>query len=100
MRAEVAVTRAHTPLPSAQNINLSGTRSPRLDDREEDHQRQWAREEQQMMIQEQDRTMDTISGTLNTLVQQAGLMGREIIEHNECVLIVMCLFFELFSLTY
>jgi syntaxin 6 len=50
----------------------------------EDHQRQWAREEQMMMIQEQDRTMDSISGTLNTLAQQAGLMGREILEHNEC----------------
>lgn len=35
------------------------------------------------MIQEQDRTMDSISGTLSTLVQQAGLMGQEIGQHNE-----------------
>lgn len=74
---------------------MSGARSPRpeaySDSRRpaedgDDHQEQWAREEQQMMMQEQDRTMDTISGTLNTLAQQAGLMGREIVEHNECVL--------------
>ncbi|PFH49890.1 hypothetical protein AMATHDRAFT_86167 [Amanita thiersii Skay4041] len=51
--------------------------------REEDDQAAWAMEEQQMMIREQDRTMDHIAGTLNTLAQQAGLMGHEIIEHNE-----------------
>ena len=37
----------------------------------------------QLMIAEQDRTMDSISGTLTTLAQQAGLMGREIGQHNE-----------------
>ena len=37
----------------------------------------------QMLMQEQDRTLETISGTLNTLHQQAGLMGQEISEHNE-----------------
>lgn len=98
MRAEVeGASRPHTPLPPTSNPNISGTRSPRPeaytdtraraapDDDDEDHQRQWAREEQQMMIQEQDRTIDTISGTLSTLAQQAGLMGQEIGEHNECV---------------
>lgn len=30
--------------------------------------------------------MDSISGTLNTLAQQASLMGQEIGEHNEYVL--------------
>jgi len=35
------------------------------------------------MIREQDRTMDSISGTLTTLVRQAGLMGQEIGQHNE-----------------
>lgn len=94
MRAEVegrsAHSRPHTPLPMTP---LSGARSPRPEpysdtrpksnDEEEDHQGQWAREEQQMMIHEQDRTMDTISGTLSTLAQQAGLMGQEIVEHNE-----------------
>jgi hypothetical protein len=39
-----------------------------------------------MMIREQDNTMDSIAGTLNTLAQQASLMGQEIGQHNECVL--------------
>jgi len=37
----------------------------------------------QMMIREQDQAIDSIAGTLSTLAQQAGLMGREIGEHNE-----------------
>jgi syntaxin 6 len=37
----------------------------------------------QMMVREQDRTMDSIAGTLSTLAHQAGLMGREISEHVE-----------------
>lgn len=37
----------------------------------------------QMIMREQDRTLDTISGTLSTLADQASLMGREINEHNE-----------------
>ena len=41
-----------------------------------------------MMIKEQDRAIDSIAGTLSTLAQQAGLMGREIGEHNEFVLTV------------
>ncbi|KIM22145.1 hypothetical protein M408DRAFT_333049 [Serendipita vermifera MAFF 305830] len=49
----------------------------------EDEQAEWARQEQQMLIQEQDRTLETISGTLNTLHAQAGLMGQELGEHNE-----------------
>jgi hypothetical protein len=36
-----------------------------------------------MIMQQQDHTIDNISGTLHTLAEQAGLMGREIIEHNE-----------------
>lgn len=50
---------------------------------QEDDQSEWARQEQQMLMQEQDRTLETISGTLNTLHLQAGLMGQEISEHNE-----------------
>lgn len=38
-----------------------------------------------MMIREQDQAIDSIAGTLSTLAQQAGLMGREINEHNEFV---------------
>ncbi|KAF8637935.1 hypothetical protein AX17_002556 [Amanita inopinata Kibby_2008] len=49
----------------------------------EDHQAAWAAQEQQMMIHEQDKTMDHIAGALSTLAQQAGLMGQEISEHNE-----------------
>ena len=68
---------------------------------DEDAQSEWARVEQQvclppfslyftnpgpqMMIREQDRAIDSIAGTLSTLAQQAGLMGREIGEHNESV---------------
>jgi hypothetical protein len=67
----------------------------------EDHQAEWARQEQQvrpfpdfrdamltfvrqMMIQQQDQTISSIAGTLSTIAQQAGLMGSEISEHNEC----------------
>ncbi|TFY70797.1 hypothetical protein EVG20_g2211 [Dentipellis fragilis] len=67
---------AGTPKPP-----LSPAASPRPD--EDDHQAHWARQEQQMMIQQQDQTISSISGTLSTLAQQAGLMGREIGEHNE-----------------
>lgn len=35
------------------------------------------------MMRQQDETMDSISGTLNILTQQASLMGQEIEEHNE-----------------
>lgn len=48
-----------------------------------DDQAKWAHEEQQLLLQEQDRAMDSISGTLSTLTQQAGLMGHEIGEHVE-----------------
>ena len=37
-----------------------------------------------MMIQQQDQTINSIAGTLSTIAQQAGLMGSEISEHNEC----------------
>jgi len=39
----------------------------------------------QMMMREQDHAMDSIAGTLNTIAQQANLMGQEISEHNEYV---------------
>lgn len=41
------------------------------------------------MIREQDRTIDSIAGTLSTLAQQAGLMGQEIVEHNEYFFVCM-----------
>ena len=34
-------------------------------------------------MEEQDRTLGSITGTLSTLTEQAGLMGREIGEHME-----------------
>ncbi|KAF9010149.1 hypothetical protein BDQ17DRAFT_1421410 [Cyathus striatus] len=52
--------------PRGQRSNVS---SP-FQDRPDDDQSAWAREEQQMMIRDQDRTMDSIAGTLNTLSQQ------------------------------
>ncbi|KAG8944711.1 hypothetical protein FRC04_001610 [Tulasnella sp. 424] len=36
-----------------------------------------------MMMEHQDSMLNTIGGTLSTLVEQAGLMGREIGEHND-----------------
>ncbi|KAK1232530.1 hypothetical protein PQX77_004338 [Marasmius sp. AFHP31] len=81
MRAEVAGTQ---PPPQIQNLPQSGRNTPTLQTpREDDHQGAWAREEQQMMMREQDRTIESIAGTLSTLAQQAGLMGQEIGEHNE-----------------
>ncbi|KAI5887300.1 uncharacterized protein SCHCODRAFT_01134848 [Schizophyllum commune H4-8] len=71
-----------SPSPSRPQSRLyTGTSSPTRED--EDDQTAWAREEQQMIIRQQDQTMDTISGTLTTLAQQAGLMGHEINEHVE-----------------
>ncbi|KAF8137206.1 t-SNARE [Boletus edulis] len=89
MRAEVEDTTTHLRSPFPQSPTAAGSQSgvsttsnsPRNDDRDEDEQ--WAREERQLMIQEQDRTMVSISGTLTTLAQQAGLMGQEIGQHNE-----------------
>ncbi|KAI3604298.1 snare domain protein [Moniliophthora roreri] len=76
MRAEVS----DSPLPPTPRPIASRSPAP---PEEDDHQGAWAREEQQMMIREQDRTIDSISNTLTTLAQQAGLMGQEIGEHNE-----------------
>ncbi|EJC99292.1 uncharacterized protein FOMMEDRAFT_148802 [Fomitiporia mediterranea MF3/22] len=52
-------------------------------DNEEDDQAAWSRMEQQMIMQEQDKTIDSITGTVVTLTEQAGLMGTELREHNE-----------------
>jgi len=49
----------------------------------EDDQSEWSKMEQQMIMQEQDKALDAISGTLSTLQEQAGLMGTEIGEHIE-----------------
>ncbi|KII87576.1 hypothetical protein PLICRDRAFT_141427 [Plicaturopsis crispa FD-325 SS-3] len=91
MRAEVTSTSPATIHASSSHSppnypNSPGARSPMLGTRSPppgDDQTEWAREEQQLMVREQDRTIDTIAGTLNTLAQQAGLMGQEIGEHNE-----------------
>lgn len=48
-----------------------------------DDQSACAREEQQMTIREQDRTIDSIAATLSNLAHQAGLIGQEIVEHTE-----------------
>ncbi|KAF8524352.1 t-SNARE [Hysterangium stoloniferum] len=46
-------------------------------------QDEWSREEQQMLVERQDHTLTSISSTLTTLAEQAGLMGQEVVEHNE-----------------
>ena len=38
-----------------------------------------------MMIHQQDETLTSISGTLTTLAEQAGLIGQETVEQNEYV---------------
>lgn len=90
-------------LPAASSRVTSRATSPAPGD----DQAEWARQEQQvrvfssvllsapntnqrygpcqMIIRQQDQTLDTIGGTLTTLAEQAGLMGREIMEHNEYV---------------
>ncbi|KAI0049777.1 hypothetical protein FA95DRAFT_1581542 [Auriscalpium vulgare] len=70
-RFESPSSRARSPLPVS---------SPPP---QEDDQAEWARQEQQLMIRQQDETITTIAGTLTTIAQQAGLMGTEIVEHNE-----------------
>lgn len=42
-----------------------------------------------MIMQEQDKALDSITGTVATLTEQAGLMGREIGEHMECVFSIL-----------
>jgi len=69
----------HRPPSASESSTLAYSTSPYG----EDDQTAWAREEQQMMMRQQDETMDSISGTLNILTQQASLMGQEIEEHNE-----------------
>ncbi|KAF8609184.1 hypothetical protein BDV93DRAFT_484557 [Ceratobasidium sp. AG-I] len=49
----------------------------------EDDQAEWSRLEQEMEVQRQDSTLETISGTLHTLATQAGLIGQEVGEHTE-----------------
>jgi len=87
MRAELSggssqMSRATVP-SAASRSGLASPRPERETRDGEDHQAAWAREEQQLIMREQDRTMDTIAGTLHTLAQQAGLMSQEIVEHNE-----------------
>ncbi|KAF8962623.1 snare protein TLG1/Syntaxin [Flammula alnicola] len=92
MRATVSQTPSAPPQylqPSGSGTLLpmisprAGPGSPFSERYGDDHQAAWARQEQQMMIVEQDHTMDSIAGTLNTIAQQASLMGQEIGEHNE-----------------
>lgn len=85
MRAEVdggSEATLSNPL-SPPPVPRSPIPSPSPAPRDGDPQAQWAREEQQMIIREQDQTISSIAGTLSTLAQQAGLMGQEIGEHNE-----------------
>ncbi|KAF8587206.1 hypothetical protein K439DRAFT_1338869 [Ramaria rubella] len=78
MRNEVS----GAPPTSSMNRARSSTNPPMSGDPPDD-QAQWSKEEQQMLMQQQDNTLTSISGTLTTLAEQAGLMGHEILEHNE-----------------
>ncbi|KAG8921609.1 hypothetical protein FRC01_000165, partial [Tulasnella sp. 417] len=82
VRTEIEKMRADVESrPSNTNSPYTGT--DRGAAPEEDDQAEWARQEQQMMMEQQDTMLNTIGGTLSTLVEQAGLMGREIGEHND-----------------
>lgn len=88
MRAEVSSSTSsparNPPHPLAgSSTPTRGMSSPFQDRYEDDEQSSWAREEQQMMMREQDQAIDSIAGTLNTIQQQASLMGQEILVHNE-----------------
>ncbi|KAF9046231.1 t-SNARE [Panaeolus papilionaceus] len=95
VRKEIESMRAQVNSPSSDptssTVGAAGPGSPfseRYGDytngkKDDDEQALWAREEQQMMIREQEQTMDSIAGTLSTLQQQASLMGQEIVEHTE-----------------
>ncbi|KAG6830814.1 hypothetical protein H0H87_006987 [Tephrocybe sp. NHM501043] len=87
MRAEISSASSQSSrssVPSAPSRSeIASSRGGREIGDGDDHQEAWGREEQQLIMREQDRTMDTIAGTLHTLAQQAGLMGQEIVEHNE-----------------
>ncbi|KAI0642574.1 t-SNARE [Trametes meyenii] len=83
MRAEVdGQSDARQSRPSSM-VGPSGRAAVPSLPEDEDAQAEWAKQEQQMMIRQQDETIDNIAGTLNTLHEQAGLMGREIEEHVE-----------------
>ncbi|KAG6919827.1 hypothetical protein DXG01_000332 [Tephrocybe rancida] len=84
MKAELFSANARPSVPSASSGSGQASPGPEREAGDgDDHQEAWAREEQQLIMREQDHTMDTIAGTLHTLAQQAGLMGQEIVEHNE-----------------
>ncbi|KAF6744107.1 t-SNARE [Ephemerocybe angulata] len=88
MRAEVSSSTSSParkpPHPLAgSSTPTRGMSSPFQDRYEDDEQSSWAREEQQVIMREQDQAIDSIAGTLNTIQQQASLMGQEILVHNE-----------------
>ncbi|KAF9528353.1 t-SNARE [Crepidotus variabilis] len=83
MRVSVNSTNATSGPSQSRYANSSAQEGNPSTPLGEDHQAAWAQEEQQMMIREQDQTIDSIAGTLTTIAQQAGLMGQEINEHNE-----------------
>ncbi|KZO95373.1 hypothetical protein CALVIDRAFT_168568 [Calocera viscosa TUFC12733] len=95
MRADLSSTRLSRPPSYTSQLQAQGTTSstsrpvpgqpPDAPPAAEDDQSAWAREEQQMLVEQQDSTLHFISGTLSTLAEQAGLIGREVGEHNECV---------------
>ncbi|KAH8113940.1 syntaxin 6, N-terminal-domain-containing protein [Phellopilus nigrolimitatus] len=95
MRAEVAASENQGSLngmryapSSPTSRHKTSTPKPHPGDdlergKKEDDQATWSRMEQQMIMEEQDKTIDSITGTVSTLTEQAGLMGQEIGEHIE-----------------
>lgn len=50
------------------------------DEDDGDLNRAYARQQQEFLVDSQDRILDGIAGTLGTLKSQAGVMGREILD--------------------
>lgn len=83
MRVEVDSSTGTRSRPLSRADMRPVAAGPLESDGHDDDQSEWAKQEQQMMIRQQDEAIESIAGTLSTLTAQAGLMGQEIGEHNE-----------------
>lgn len=72
---------ARMPESSSSHIQLPASPPPGRSshDGDDDYDRSYATQQQSLLIEDQDRLLDGISGTVSTLRQQAGIMGTEIL---------------------
>ncbi|GAA5851236.1 hypothetical protein JCM8547_004177 [Rhodosporidiobolus lusitaniae] len=92
-RGEVAAIRKQLPDSARKRLSATSagyppsyhTRNPLEDGREEeesDPNVDFEQQHQTLLVQQQDRTLTDISGTVDLLRQQAQVMGREVLEQN------------------